>query len=254
VAPAAQRKRTPALRGSGFADRLTGVGRDEELAEFRTLSARVAAGDAGEAEVQRWRELRNQLAGPPPPPARTPPAKPRAHARVARKIRILYQPVKAMSVTFTEEVSAGGLRLNVNEMLEVGAALLVRIELSGPGDPEAVTSLARVAWCKREGGHFVAGVELVGLQPHERERLEANAHASREATAEGAEAPAPLTPPPSGFFAPPAAEVPAAPGPRPAAPPPAATATAPPPAAPSGQLADEPTTSPDAAPKVHAWE
>ena len=30
-----------------------------------------------------------------------------------------------MSVTFTEEVSAGGLRLNVTEMLETGTALLV---------------------------------------------------------------------------------------------------------------------------------
>lgn len=156
------------------------MGRDEELAEFRALSAKVATGEASEAEMQRWRELRNVLAGPPPPPARTPPAKPRAHARLARKVRVLYQPVKAMGVTFTEEVSAGGLRLNVAEMLEVGAALLVRLELAGPGDPDAVTSLARVVWCKREGGHYAVGLELVGLQPHERERLEANAHTSRE--------------------------------------------------------------------------
>jgi hypothetical protein len=161
-------------------------GKDEELAEFRTLSAKVAAGEAGEEELQRWRELRNRLAGPPPPPSRTPPAKPRAHARVARKIRVLYQPVKAMSVTFTEEVSAGGLRLNATDMLEPGTALLVRVELAGPSDPDAVTSLARVAWCKREGGHFVIGVELLGLQPHERERLEANAHSARETAPEAA--------------------------------------------------------------------
>ena len=246
------------------------MGRDEELAEFRALSAKVAAGEAGEPDLQRWRELRNQLAGPPPAPARTPPAKPRAHARVARKIRVLYQPVKAMSVTFTEEVSAGGLRLNVNEMLEVGAALLVRIELAGAGDPEAVTSLARIAWCKREGGHFVAGLELVGLQPHERERLEANAHASREPEAEAApeaapteaSAPVPLVAPPSGFFTPPATEVPSPPAPRKASPPPpsgpvgAAKAPPPPPSAEgtSDQLADEPTTDPDATPKVRSWE
>jgi hypothetical protein len=161
-------------------------GRDEELTEFRALSAKVAAEEASEPELQRWRELRNLLAGPPLPPSRTPPAKPRAHARVARKIRVLYQPVKAMSVTFTEEVSAGGLRLNVTEMLEVGTALLVRVELAGPGDPDAVTSLARVAWCKREGGHFAIGVELLGLQPHERERLEANAHAARGPAPEAA--------------------------------------------------------------------
>jgi hypothetical protein len=216
------------------------MGRDEELAEFRTLSAKVAAEEADEAEVQRWRELRNQLAGPPPPPPRTPPLKPRAHARVPRKIRILYHPVKAMSVTFTEEVSAGGLRLNVTEMLETGAALLLRIELTGPGDPDAVTSLARVIWCKREGGHFVAGVELVGLQPHERERLEANAHTGKE-PADGLEAAPPaLEAPPPAFFAVPAVPVPPPPPPRPPER--------------SDQLADEPTTSPDALPKVKPWE
>ena len=156
------------------------TGRDEELGEFRALSAKVAAEDASDAELQRWRELRNRLAGPPPTPTRMPLAIPRAHARIGRKVRVLYQPVKTMGVTFTEEVSAGGMRLNVTEMLETGTALLVRLELAGPGDPDAVTSLARVAWCKREGGHYVAGVELVGLQPHERERLEANAHSERE--------------------------------------------------------------------------
>ena len=252
------------------------MGRDEELTEFRTLSAKVAAGEAAEEELQRWRELRNLLAGPPPPPSRVPPAKPRAHARMARKIRVLYHPIKAMSVTFTEEVSAGGIRLNVNEMLEVGAALLVRIELAGPGDPDAVSSLARVAWCKREGGHYVAGVEFVGLQPHERERLEANAH-SKEASGPIAAAPEgaaeaaaaapepPLVAPPSGFFAPPATAVPPAPlpAPRKASPPPPPTgplgaAKAPPPPEPPeqspDQLAAEPTTDPDARPKVKPWE
>jgi len=195
--------------------------RDEELGEFRTLSAKVAAESATEAELLRWRDLRNQLAGPPAPPSRMPPAKPRAHARVVRKIRVLFHPVKAMSVTFTEEVSAGGLRLNVTEMLEVGTALLVRVELAGPGDPDAVTSLARVAWCQREGGHYVAGVELVGLQPHERERLEANAHSPREAVAEAPAAPG--------------APVPGAPAPGAPEPP------------------AEPTTDPDAKPKGHSW-
>jgi hypothetical protein len=160
------------------------MSRDEELLEFRALSAKVAAELADETELQRWRELRNALAGPPPIPPRTPPAMPRAHARVARKVRVLYQPVRSMGVAFTEEVSAGGLRLNVPEMLEVGVALLVRLELAGAGDPDAVTSLARVVWCQREGGHYTVGLELVGLQPHERERLEAHAHTNREPDAE----------------------------------------------------------------------
>jgi hypothetical protein len=246
-------------------------GRDEELGEFRALSAKVAADAANEAELLRWRELRNQLAGPPAVPARTPPVTPRAHARVARKIRVLFLPVKSMSVTFTEEVSAGGLRLNVPEMLEVGTALLVRVELAGPGDPEAVTSLARVAWCQRERGHFVAGVELVGLQPHERERLEASAHSGREVAAEAAApaAPAPprrvlaraprraaaptpapppeppvvVAPPPSGFFAPPA--VPVADAARPAAPPPQ-----PPPAIVAASI---PAALPTPPPAPRAW-
>ena len=166
-------------------------GRDEEVAEFRALSARVAAEVATGEEMQRWRELRNQLAGPPVPPARQPAATPRAHARVARKVRVSFAPLKALTVAFSEEVSAGGLRLTVPALYEPGAELLLRIELDGPGDPEAITAIGRVVWCQRHGGHYQAGLEFVGLQPHERERLEAHAHSVSEEPTDPGPAPAP---------------------------------------------------------------
>jgi len=54
--------------------------------------------------------------------------------------------------------------------LDTGALMVVRLELGGPGP---LTLTGRVAWCKRDGGHYLAGLEFVGLRDDERERIEA---------------------------------------------------------------------------------
>ncbi|MDB4965853.1 MAG: hypothetical protein JWN44_1542 [Myxococcales bacterium] len=138
------------------------------MAEFQALSAKVSAKTATQAELTRWRELRKHLAAPPATPP--PPGLPRQHVRAQKKLKVEYAPVAALHATFTEEVSAGGIKLRVQGHLEPGTLLVVRLQLGEPG-PLVVT--ARVAWCKRDAGHYFAGLELVGLRDDERERIEA---------------------------------------------------------------------------------
>jgi len=144
------------------------VGAPEELAEFHALSAKVSAKTASDAEKARWRELRAQLAKPPPVPP--PPQVARQHARAQKKLKVEFTPLQSMHATFTEEISPGGLKLRVPAPLDTGALMVVRLEL---GEPGPLTLTARVAWCKRDGGHYLAGLEYVGLRDDERERIEA---------------------------------------------------------------------------------
>jgi hypothetical protein len=140
----------------------------EELAEFHSLSRKVSAKTASDRERLRWRELRARLSTPPPPPP--PPATARQHARAVRKLKVEFAPVSSLHSTFTEEISAGGLKLRVPTNLEPGTPMVLRLELGEPG-PLIVT--ARVAWCKRDGGHYLAGFEFVRLREDERDRIEA---------------------------------------------------------------------------------
>ena len=142
------------------------MGSPEELAEFQALSLKVSEKTATPAERVRWRELRTRLAPPPPPPG--PPQLPRKDARSARKLKVELVPLSALHATFTEEVSAGGIKLRVPGLLEPGTPMLVRLELGPPG-PLLVS--ARVAWCKRDGGHFWAGLDFDGLREEDRERI-----------------------------------------------------------------------------------
>ncbi|HEX8952644.1 MAG TPA: PilZ domain-containing protein [Polyangia bacterium] len=144
------------------------MGSPGDMAEFQALSLKVSEKTATEPERARWRELRTRLARPQPPPL--PPQLPRQHARSHKKLKVEYAPVTSMHATFTEEISAGGLKLRVQGLLEVGTMMVVRLEL---GEPGPLTLTARVAWCKRDGGHYFAGLELVGLRDDERERIEA---------------------------------------------------------------------------------
>jgi hypothetical protein len=144
------------------------VGSPEELAEFQALSLKVSAKTANEAERARWRELRTRLAKPQPPPP--PPQVARQHPRAQRKLKVELAPVATMHATFTEEISPGGLKLRVPGPLDSGALMVVRLEL---GEPRPLTLSARVAWCKRDGGHYLAGLEFDGLRDDERERIEA---------------------------------------------------------------------------------
>ena len=142
------------------------MGAPEELAEFHALSAKVSAKTANDAEKARWRELRAQLAKPPPPP----PQVARQHTRAQKKLKVELTPLASMQATFTEEVSPGGLKLRVSGHIDTGAIMVVRLELGPPG-PLMLT--ARVAWCRREGGHYFVGLEFVDLRDDERERIEA---------------------------------------------------------------------------------
>ena len=141
------------------------------MAEFQALSLKVSDKTATEPERARWRELRTRLARPQPPPL--PPQVARQHARTQtphKKLKIEYAPLTSMHATFTVEISPGGIKLRVQGLLEIGTPMVVRLEL---GEPGPLTLSARVAWCKRDGGHYFAGLELVGLRDDERERIEA---------------------------------------------------------------------------------
>jgi PilZ domain len=138
------------------------------MAEFQALSLKVSDKTATEPERARWRELRTRLARPQPPPL--PPQVARQHARTQKKLKVEYAPLTSMQATFTEEISPGGIKVRVQGLLEIGTPMVVRLEL---GEPGPLTLSARVAWCKRDGGHYFAGLELVGLRDDERERIEA---------------------------------------------------------------------------------
>jgi hypothetical protein len=164
----------------------------EELAEFQTLSAKVSDNTASEDERHRWRQLRARLAPaslPPPAPTTGAPLAPmaispsgsivspaaaanaRQHSRTStRKLKVAIAPVTTLHSTFTEEVSPGGVKLKLPMHVEPGAPMVVRLELGLPG-PILVS--AKVAWCRRDGGHFLVGLSFVGLRDDERERIEA---------------------------------------------------------------------------------
>ena len=138
------------------------------MAEFQALSLKVSQRTADEAERTRWRELRTLLAKSQPVPP--PPQVPRQHARAQKKLKVGLAPLSALHATFADEVSAGGLKLRVQGHLETGAVMIVRLEL---GEPGPLTLAARVAWCRRDGGHYWAGLEFMALRDDERERIEA---------------------------------------------------------------------------------
>ena len=138
------------------------------MAEFQALSLKVSDKTATDEERTRWRELRQQLAKPPPVPP--PPQVARQHVRAQKKLKVEYAPLSSMQATFTEEVSPGGIKLRVPGLLEVGTPMVLRLEV---GEPGPLVLSARVAWCRRDGGHYFAGLELIGLREDERERIDA---------------------------------------------------------------------------------
>jgi len=146
---------------------------DERVAEFLALSAKVSDKTATDAEKARWRELRSVLQ---PAKNKLPPAPvvagqtPREHPRASHKLKLHYAIVPEMTVAFTDEIGGGGLRLRAQKHVDLGTAMVLQIDLE---NGHALTVEARVIWCKREGGHFLVGVEFRDLPPAEAERLEA---------------------------------------------------------------------------------
>jgi hypothetical protein len=157
-------------------------GTPEERKEFAALSAKVSSKAASEPERARWRELRAKLAGPapPPPPGRQPPAPQREHTRQVRKLRVQYTEVKTMLVGFSDELSAGGLRFRLHHFVDTGTLFVMRLELAGANDPNPLMVTARCIWCRKEGGHFLAGVELLNTRAEDRERIEAYLHSEEK--------------------------------------------------------------------------
>jgi hypothetical protein len=147
------------------------AGLGDELSEFQALSRKVSDKTATDEERMRWRELRSLLVKP-LAPAESSSVVARRELRHTRKLKVELAPVEAMHATFSDDVSSRGVRVRVSTMLHEGAAVVMRLELDEP-----MTVTARVAWCKRDGGHFVAGLEFEGLRAEERERLEAWLHA-----------------------------------------------------------------------------
>jgi hypothetical protein len=144
---------------------------EDRMAEFLALSNKVSDKTASDEERTRWRELRAELAAQKPTPPLPPGSTPRAHDRATRKLKLHYAPLNEMTISFTDEVGGGGLRLRAQKHLEVGTLLVLKIDATPP-----LTLEARVVWCKREGGHFAVGVEFVDVPAAEAERLEALTH------------------------------------------------------------------------------
>lgn len=149
------------------------MGDEDPEFEFALLSSRIASKEATDAERARWRELRSKLAPPPSPPPLKAGAKVREHARATKKLRFSYTAEKAMPVTFTDEISPGGLRMTLHHHVDVGALFILRLQLAGPNDPQPLTVTGRAAWVKRDGNHFAVGIEFVNLGPQDKERIEA---------------------------------------------------------------------------------
>ncbi len=138
----------------------------DELTEFQALSIKVSDKTASDTERARWRDLREHLrAATPPVPSAT-----QAAPRRTRKLKVGYAAIEELHATFTEQLSTTGLELRLPAHVKPDTTMLVRLELGAPG-PLNVT--ARVAWCRRDGGHFIAALELLGLRADERERIEA---------------------------------------------------------------------------------
>jgi hypothetical protein len=148
------------------------VGSDE-LAEFQALSLKVSDKTASDAERGRWRVLREQLrasAAPTPAPTLLAGESRSTIRRRTRKLKVGYAALEELHATFTEQLSTNGLELRLSAHVKPDTMMLVRLEL-GPPAPLLLT--ARVAWCRRDGGHFVAGFELTDMRQEERERIEA---------------------------------------------------------------------------------
>lgn len=142
----------------------------DELAEFQALSLKVSEKTASDAERGRWRVLREQLrASAAPVPSSTGESRSTVRRRT-RKLKVGYAALEELHATFTEQLSTNGLELRLSAHVKPDTMMLVRLEL-GPPAPLLLT--ARVAWCRRDGGHFVAGFELTDVRQEERERIEA---------------------------------------------------------------------------------
>ena len=100
--------------------------------------------------------------------------------RALKKLRVGYAPVKELGVSFSEEVGAGGLRLQSKQHVDVGAQFVLQLELAGASDPDPLTVAARAAWVRRDGNHFQVGLEFIGLRPDERERIDAYALSAKD--------------------------------------------------------------------------
>lgn len=140
------------------------------MAEFTALSSKIAGGSADEHQKGRWRELRVRLTGRAatdgaPPLTR----KTRKDPRATAKLKVGYTPVSELSVTFADNISAGGLQLTVQRHIGVGELVLLHLDL----DVSPVILLSRVVWSNREGGHFRVGVEFLALGAREREQIDA---------------------------------------------------------------------------------
>jgi hypothetical protein len=85
-----------------------------------------------------------------------------------------------MPIGFSDEVSAGGLRMTLHHHVEVGALFVFRLQLGGPADPEPLNVTGKVAWVKRDNNHFAVGIEFLGLSAADKERLDAYSLAPRD--------------------------------------------------------------------------
>ncbi|MBX3172128.1 MAG: PilZ domain-containing protein [Candidatus Eremiobacteraeota bacterium] len=109
----------------------------------------------------------------------------RRQARLDERLRVM-SPELPDYQALTQDISAGGLRLDVSESLEPGE--LLALSISFPGYEREVDCEVQVLWCRPEGNRWVAGCRFT--DPDE-PRLRAGLHTLRAPALPGAQLPAP---------------------------------------------------------------
>lgn len=138
----------------------------------------------GESREKLDSFLRSKGIGSPPPPPRTPPPPTaegvgpnRAFARVPARLQVGWASPKEFLVTYSENISRGGIFVATNHPPELREIVELMLELpdnEGPAKTQAeVVQRVTVEEAKRIGGIAGAGLQFVGSDDSFRQRLDA---------------------------------------------------------------------------------
>lgn len=96
--------------------------------------------------------------------------------RLSIPIKVKYKLLpkrKILEEIFTQNISGGGVSLRLAQSLQKGARLKTLLHF--PGDPNPVTAVSEVIWCKRVSEkkkvHYNAGIRHIKIVPRDKERF-----------------------------------------------------------------------------------
>lgn len=131
---------------------------------FEDLNTKILSGSASDQERARWEELKSDVY--PPSDEHD---QPRKHARGPVAVEVRFDSTKKLSQAyFSFDLGAGGFGLELPDTYEVDTELV--LELTLPGDAEAISIRSRVAWTGDAG---VVGFQFLDLDPKLRNRIDA---------------------------------------------------------------------------------